>query len=433
MKGPAEGAPALATWELLVSKFSFYVVPLVGALTLALGCMVFLGLPIDFARYLPLTLVIAGLATLLSSFSNFRTRETSGAGALRPSSAQTSVTAPPKPTPPHPSSHPRATREPSRSHPTSGLGRAAVSVVVHDADRLWQMWSTPKTGSLGAELVGPVPETAYSPPKPGAYAPFPQKDEDIVFLDSGDDRAAKGRLLSRSSRPSASSSPVGHSDFATDRSGAMAAQLTRTDFFTEADLDRLFPTETTSSVPELQSGEKTTLGVSGPDREPPRPVGPSSSAATDDSQLHDPAKTRGEIPVVGDRWVRAIPPSQKTAGAKPWGVGYQLGGTHGVRPILDSTENEVYIESINPIPPHLRKSPATNPPEPNRPGTGVIPRVGPGRVCSDCSESVLDFRSWSDCPECGDPICRDCLSSSFLRGAEGHCSGCRDLDGTSAA
>lgn len=433
MNGTADGGSALATWGRLAYESSFYLLPAVGAFTLGLGCTMFLGLRTEIVRYLPLALVLAGLATLFGSVSTVLGSRPRGtvSPAPSPSHVRTAPSREPahRPRPPRP----RRAREPSGSGPISGIGRAAASAVATGADALWRRWTVPKSASLGAELVGPVPETAYSPPKPGTFVPFPTKDEDILIADSRGVRTA-GPLPPSKTSLAQDFLPRGDNlSFPTRRPGASVAGATRPDPFTPADLDRLFPTETEPPVSGSSKGMRAPLRATEPEAEP-TPLGrPSPTAPTGGAQSRSPAMPAQNTAIARAPWVPSPSPSEPILPTQVRDIGPQFGGTHGLLPTLDSLDHEVYLESIHLTPPHLRNGPSTKPSEPIRFGTGTVPRVGPGRFCTDCLEGVSDFRSWSDCPECGSPICRDCLSSSFLRGAEGHCSDCRGREGSPAS
>ena len=52
-------------------------------------------------------------------------------------------------------------------------------------DRLWSEWLPAETTGLPVALVGPVPETAYVAPSPGAFVPFPDREPDL-FIDAPD-------------------------------------------------------------------------------------------------------------------------------------------------------------------------------------------------------------------------------------------------------
>jgi hypothetical protein len=50
-------------------------------------------------------------------------------------------------------------------------------------EQLWHEWLSTQAEGLGAEIVGPVPATAYSERSARAPDPFPYRDEDLLFLE----------------------------------------------------------------------------------------------------------------------------------------------------------------------------------------------------------------------------------------------------------
>ena len=47
-------------------------------------------------------------------------------------------------------------------------------------DLLWRSWTSSDVGEMPVELVGPLPETAYTPTPPGGFQPFPERDLDLL-------------------------------------------------------------------------------------------------------------------------------------------------------------------------------------------------------------------------------------------------------------
>jgi len=64
-------------------------------------------------------------------------------------------------------------------HPTGS--RALVTSWTSAGDQIWSTWLRTDTGHLPVELVGPVPATAYMPPRPGQFVPFPEKEPTLVL------------------------------------------------------------------------------------------------------------------------------------------------------------------------------------------------------------------------------------------------------------
>jgi len=157
-----------------------YVLPIAGGAALALGSLAVSGLHNAFDRYLPVASVAVGVTTLWASFVPYASGRTPRPGLNAvPARGPVHVV-------PTPSARPAARTIPPEKHhlrPSEAEKRERGAVPAHVAkpgDELWRHWATPKT-SLGAALVGPVPETAYSPSRSGAVAPFAARDRDVVF------------------------------------------------------------------------------------------------------------------------------------------------------------------------------------------------------------------------------------------------------------
>ena len=198
--------PAL-TWEGVAHHSHLYVLPAAGTGALVVGSLTLLGVRPDFVQFLPFVLTFLGATALLGSVASYMCHPWSSTKVDRtpsrePSEAGSSVPSPSEPTP-------RAT-EPRRSrgsHRPMGVGGAAVAKASALWDEPWRQWSTPRTSPLGAPLVGPVPATAYSRPKPGASPLFPGRDQDLLFLQkdtvaSRVDRLPSGPRVAAPSRPS---------------------------------------------------------------------------------------------------------------------------------------------------------------------------------------------------------------------------------------
>jgi len=60
--------------------------------------------------------------------------------------------------------------------PLPSMHRRVVSASTTAGDQIWSSWLRTDGERLPVPLVGPVPETAYSPPRPGAFVPFPARE-----------------------------------------------------------------------------------------------------------------------------------------------------------------------------------------------------------------------------------------------------------------
>ena len=189
-----ESNPAAPVWEMLAHHSHLYVLPVAGGASLVLGTLATVGMSGEIPRILPFALIIVGASALVGSLASHlcipRTKEVEHVEPTPPATpevagASTTVRAAPARGPD--SSWPQ-------SRPHSGIGRATLAELSHVEDELWRRWATPRSAPLGAPLTGPVPETAYSPARPGAHGPFESRDRDVVVLSEvGRSRAGVGR------------------------------------------------------------------------------------------------------------------------------------------------------------------------------------------------------------------------------------------------
>lgn len=173
---------APSTLESVSRRSSRYLLPIAGGTALTLGSLALAGLHGGFDRYLPAASVGVGVVTLWASLtpgvlarSSSRAIEVADPWTHERADPSAKSASPAAPAPP------RATPNP-RSAPVDKKARRRVpSVAAQAGDELWGHWETPKT-SLGAALVGPVAQTAYSPSHSGAVAPWGERDRDVQFL-----------------------------------------------------------------------------------------------------------------------------------------------------------------------------------------------------------------------------------------------------------
>lgn len=395
-----------------------------GASVVALGTILLLGLWRELDRFLPYLLLVVGAGILFTSVDLL----VAPGESPRPKRDRTPAPPPATAEPSSPLARPKVVQPRPRlreHHPHSGLGRAAVSAATKPGDEIWRRWAIPRPRPLGAELVGPVPETAYCPPKLGAFVAFPARDQDLQF--PALERPPVGKA-SGSSTPS-SSAPLldlrrGESFWSSDPP-VPSKKFGRSGPFSDSELDTLFP----------RVADSTSLGGA-----PLAPI-PSDRSCGPGSLLPSPELSPsrslegGPGPSkVPDAQTPPLPDSQPNAEAAsapcpiPTGaaVGPLLAGPVALLPTLDALDHMVALEALNPTPPHLRSS---LPPKPSGSSSG---RVGPVARqtarwhCADCSQALSDFRAWVECPRCSQPICRRCLSAAFLTGEEGHCAECRN-------
>lgn len=186
------------TWENVAHHSHLYVLPTAGAGALVVGALTLLGTRPDFAEYLPFALTLLGATALLGSFASYMCLPWSTLRNDRDASARHSGSSPREGVVPTTGSSVTDRHPSGESRRSAGLGRAAVAQAARLWDEPWHQWSTPRSVPLGAPLVGPVPATAYSAPKSGGDALFPERDRDLFFLQ-------KDGRLSRKDGPAAAS------------------------------------------------------------------------------------------------------------------------------------------------------------------------------------------------------------------------------------
>lgn len=165
---PTPAPPAISS-RLLVwwaNHSHRYVVPIVGAVSVSLGLSLAIDPNIPWRTYTPPLLVLVGAGTLASGLAALAIRRSHAARAAAitstPSAAtRTSivVTAPYLPEP--------FACEAGARIPMPAPGRAvaspdsSITIPTDPGEYLWRSWATPSTHLL-VDLVGPVPETAYT-------------------------------------------------------------------------------------------------------------------------------------------------------------------------------------------------------------------------------------------------------------------------------
>ncbi len=412
-----------ATWKRVAHDAHVFVLPLAGAGALAWGGLLLLGVQTEFGRYLPFGLVLIGSAALGTSFAFHRSNRSEAARSSGPRSAANLPSLPRSVPPASPSFAPgkvsRRRREPT---PVSGIGRTAVSVVTQAGDELWRRWVRPRSTSLGAELVGPVPETAYSPPKPGAFVPFPEKDRNIRFVQPNrDGRASEG------SSSNSDSEPVWtlRGGFSTTISGATAL-VNRTaegSPFSEADLDLLFPRESRPFGPNPPPSPESPNPVPEVTLEPRPAVSPRFRVEPEwrpqDSPVASPRDLSDGLGPLPDGSTSLV----ERPGAAAEAFGQLSAQPLGAESPSVSSDYSMRLDSTHPAQLLSQGSGAKSIGAPKeQPG---LLRQKPGvRTCIVCSRHLSQFRAWSVCPHCREPLCRYCLRLSFASGAEGYCFDC---------
>ena len=181
--GPARGT--LAWWS---DHSHLYVLPTAGAVSIVLGLSFTIGAWSLSEPYVPLALVLVGVGVLGTALAHLGAQRAAVPATPPPSDryiADSLVICPScsarsfeAVSPPQPAMTAAAWRIPDPSHtPVAGL--AADLSKARPGDFLWGSWMH-EAGRLPVELVGPVPETAYSPHRPGAPV-FHEEGEPVVL------------------------------------------------------------------------------------------------------------------------------------------------------------------------------------------------------------------------------------------------------------
>ncbi len=364
-----------------------YVIPVVGAGAIGIALMNSLGVTREVSSLVSPGLTILGAAALGGSVAYYawhrRRKALESKGDLpvaEPFRPQAAV------------NHPGARVHDS---PHSGIGRAHASVLFPGGSDLWTHWIVARAPHLGAELVGPEPQTAYVVPRGDTPPDWLARDRDIIFIGA----PIPPRLRSDGGVPLPSGAPA---PFDTNPGAALpteAAEPLRSLPYSPSELDRLFPPiapdEQVPSTAEPSSGALTTA---------PAPATPMAA-----SQLIDPWSDLAAFPAA----------SAPTAGGafdhRVDVAGFGVGAPSPVAGVTDQL-------AIETRPPHRTGGHHA---EFER---GVRrPRHRPPWFCADCCESVSDLRTWGPCTTCWKPMCRHCLAHSFLTGAAGECEVCHDV------
>lgn len=375
-------------WERVAHHSHLYVLPITGAASALLGCLSLLGVGWALSDLLPLALVAVGLSALVGSVGSYMCIPGGSRKDERTPTSHPSVAAAEDSGASGRGIVPKQVHKASTPRPHSGLGRATLAHLTLVEEELWRRWSSPQVAPLGAPLVGPVPETAYSPHRAGGFAPFPERDQDIVTAP-----AASGV------RTGAGSTTGGGSSSSVSTSSRNPGSSTRPPLVSGRD--------TLAPRPRPIKSEPLSVGRSPPGPSPASPKAPGSTAS-------------GAGPLSVHRY-------DDTAAPRSVGTVSPLAsGRVGELYDLDSFDHPAYLESINPILPRLR--PASGSRSMGHPE--IAPEVThpprTGRFCSECSRRLLDFRSWVECRVCRKPLCHPCLRESFREDEAGLCSECRD-------
>ena len=171
------------TWERVAHHTHLYVLPAAGAVSVTMGVLAIAGVRWELGSFLPLGLIGVGFAALLGSIGSYLSL---APRAEAPARAETQHSSTPIPLVEATQNSGIRRHEETSSReepPHNGIGHATLAHLSEMENELWRRWASPQSMSLGAPVVGPVPETAYFPHKSGASVAFPEREQDVVFLD----------------------------------------------------------------------------------------------------------------------------------------------------------------------------------------------------------------------------------------------------------
>lgn len=396
----------------------------VGGLSAWLGALLVLQVWGQLDPSVPYFLLASGFGVLVVSADLYLS------GVEKPIPALRAKAAPRAAVPSAPANSPReltgpaaATHRRSGIHLHGGLDRADASVPRRSVEDLWAYWTPLPTRPLGVETVGPVPETAYSPPRSGGAVAFPERDRDLLRVDqnhlssresSGLAPPANGSRVELARPPMESVPP-----FPLPPTDQSCEEL-----FSEAELEVLFPR---FCEPDSEGGSSPSAGPIAPSRPTETQPGVPVTLTAPPSGSEQLPSTLGPAPSGPLPLLQEESPSEEMESIPAAAVGAPtplLSGPVGLLPSLDSSDYAVIIEAANPTPPHLRGRPSTSAGRllADRAPSGVAPTAL--WHCAECSSDLCEFRAWVECPRCSRPVCRSCLARSYLAGANGCCSAC---------
>jgi hypothetical protein len=377
-----------------------YLLPAVGAGAASLGGILLLGAGASTRPYLPFALVGLGAAAVVSSFAFHRWQYRRAA----------------VPTPPVPAPAPLVRDEPyghASSIPHSGIGRAATTSLEGPGATSWRQWDMLPTGSLGAAVTGPVAESAYVPAVIAPPGPYAARDVDRMLVPMAPlPRPAPVRgsigipgAVRRVPVPTVRSSANSRARLAARRRAP----------FSEAELDALFPPDR-SPAPITAPMPLATAELS------PIPF-PRTALALEADAVVAPLERAAPLP--------SAPPALSPASHPATDVGSpggeQPSGRFRILPSLLSLRDPLYVETIQPLPPHLRSTPKRSGARAPASRSGSVTERPADRPpeCVGCLRTLSGFKGWVMCPGCHGPLCRKCLGASFFASPEGQCSRCR--------
>ena len=376
------------TWERVAHHSHLYVLPAAGVAASILGVVGLIGARMEPTALLPTALVLVGTSAIVGSVGSYMCLPKTEVAPVRAPGSHT------KNAEPEAVNAVTGRAEPSREkvfEPRPGrahvsIGRATLAELTQIEDEIWKRWARPQTAALGAELVGPVPETAFSPHKAGAFVAFPDKDEDAVPMEVD----AKGIAAARPQEARRSPASARTIDSA-GRSLQQAVRPARREFGA--------PTGATARTPVL-------LPVN-------VPIGPSAKS-----------NPTGRVSTVRPRSRMELDSPEDMLPVGGGLVSPLAAGRVGALSNLDAFDHPAYFESAAPTPPRPSGPSDLRPGHTAHGHTGTrSPSVG-RRICTECSRHLVEFRTWVECRACRKPLCQECLEESFHGRAPGTCSEC---------
>ncbi len=175
-------------WEQWTHLSHRYVMPVAAGTALTFGSALLADFQPGVVRYLPELLIAVGAVALSTSFAFLvaRRREAAlrAAAAAHAPFRRTHPLRPPVVRPEAPSAIPSVRGGSPWSGAYSRTAGWNGSLAVSSAgDALWSEWLPMGIDELGAEVVGPVPETLYLPTASDPGPVISRRDDDLVFLE----------------------------------------------------------------------------------------------------------------------------------------------------------------------------------------------------------------------------------------------------------
>jgi len=408
--------------DLLTDLSHRFLLPAAALTSLFLGLALLLDPLTRVGDYAPFALFAAGLGMLATLTSLYQwwnpapTRAVSEPGAVTtwPHAAQSASVAPGS------TDRPRRSRIPER-----GAEWRVLSVPPTPGNGAGLSWLIHGHGRPGPEAAGSASGVVHSLGKSGNLVWFPVRN----YLHgvrpatrSGDDTRSMPRANISPSIPQARDPPaLTTTPWGGVHTPSSPARATRP--LSDEELDRMFPPATIRrpyvlpDAPEKVGGLSSWARVMDSDDDTPARTDESASptGSLSPSVEGDGDPDPDDVPFADER-VDGPRVPDPTASSRS-------GSFKAVsRQVAESTD--LFLEAVNPVPPHLRSVGVHAQIEAHRPTRRSISCASQRSVCASCSKVVVDLRMSGPCPKCLRPICNDCLREALATRGHGWCVDC---------